>query len=163
MRISKNIKTDSYGIQFFFSHILKKKKKRIIHSYYFQVNTCYIQACPNPSETRPTRRTRSESIRNRLTRLFRWSAAGFLPLETDSGGSVSVSIPQNLKKLNRPEKNPYSGEKNSRIRRKKPRFRPKNPNSGDISRRSGEILTGSGEISSNPMRLPPDLAKSHRL
>ena len=45
MRISKNIKTDSYGIQFFFSHILKKrkrKKKRIIHSYYFKVNTCYI-------------------------------------------------------------------------------------------------------------------------
>ena len=28
MRISKNIKTDSYGIQFFFSHILKKEKEK---------------------------------------------------------------------------------------------------------------------------------------
>ena len=61
-----------------------------------------------------------------------------------------------------PARNPDSGEKNSRIQRKKPRSRPKNPDSGDISCRSGEILIGSGEISSNPMRLPPDLAKSHR-
>ena len=28
MRISKNIKTDSYGIQFFFSNILKKEKEK---------------------------------------------------------------------------------------------------------------------------------------
>ena len=82
--------------------------------------------------------------------------AGFLPPKIDSGGSISVSIPQNSKSLNRPEENPDSDEK-------KPRSRPKNPDSGDISSRSGEILTGSGEISSNPMRLPPDLAKSHRL
>ena len=39
----------------------------------------------------------------------------------------------------------------------------KNPDSSPISRRSNEILIESSEISSNPMRLKPDLAKSHRL
>ena len=33
MRISKNIKTDSYGIQFFFSHILKKRKRKKKESF----------------------------------------------------------------------------------------------------------------------------------
>ena len=36
---------------------------------------------------------------------------GSSPPKTDSDGSISVSTPKNLKKLNRPEKNPYSGEK----------------------------------------------------
>ena len=43
------------------------------------------------------------------------------------------------------------------------RSRQKNPDFSDISCRSDEILTGSGQISTNPMRFPLDLAKSHRI
>ena len=38
----------------------------------------------------------------------------------------------------------------------------KNPDLGAISRRSNKILMESSEISSNPVRLKPDLTKSHR-
>ena len=95
--------------------------------------------------------------RNRLRRV----GFGFYPPKPEKPEPTGEK-PRFRQEPQIPARNPDSGEKNSRIQRKKPRSRPKNPDSGDISRRSDEILTGSGEISSNPMRLPPDLAKSHR-
>ena len=78
---------------------------------------------------------------------------GSSPPETDSGGSVSVSIPSKPEPTREKPKSQQVKFQNST---------KKNPDSRDISRRFGEILTGSSEISSNPMRLPPGLAKSHR-
>ena len=64
MRISKNIKTDSYGIQFFFSHILKKKKKEsFTHIILRLILVTYrpVQTHPRPDPPRGPDRNRSET------------------------------------------------------------------------------------------------------
>ena len=124
-----------------------------------------VQTHPRPDPPGGSDRNRSETGRPDYSGCRR---RVFSPQKPTPAGRFRFLSPKTRKtrtdrrKTQIPARNPDSGEKNSRIQRKKPISRPKNPDSGDISRRSGEILTGSGEISSNPMRLPPDLAKSHR-
>ena len=64
MRISKNIKTDSYGIQFFFSHILKKKKKEsFTHIIFRLILVTYrpVQTHPRPDPPGGPDQNRSET------------------------------------------------------------------------------------------------------
>ena len=67
MRISKNIKTDSYGIQFFFSHILKKRKRKKKESFthiilrLILVTYRPVQTHPRPDPPGGPDRNRSET------------------------------------------------------------------------------------------------------
>lgn len=73
-------------------------------------------------------------------------------------GRLASFLPQNPNqqvKTHNPVTNLDSGKKNLDSNEQ-------NLDSGDISRRFDEILTGSSEISLNPVKLSPNLAKSHR-
>ena len=117
---------------------------------------------PDPPETRP------ELIQNQPTRPTPVVGGRFSSPEIDFGGLVSISLPKNLKKpiirqkTQIPARNPDFYEKILDSSNKTPRSRLKNLDSGTILRRSNKILSESSEISSNLVRLPSDLVKSHR-